>query len=381
MDNERLTAEQLRWYRLRRSGLVEPFPTPEEAARDLAGVQAQILSAAGLALRNRTPRLTYERFDALLHEERELVKLWGQRGTLHVYPTAEWPLIYAARQARQSWWERQGEQHGAAAYARLVEEVEALLRERGTLTRSELREADLGLSDHDFSGWGGIFAHLVHRGEACHAGQRGNEGLFAHRNHWQPDLAWEPPTTEAANIELVRRFFHTYGPATEQDFRYWRRARAADSRRWIAALGEALMEVAVEGHEAPLLALCSDLDVLQESPPPPEAWPVRLLYRFDPLLLGIKDKSWLIEEACYDRVWRPAGHIEGTVLEAGRIRGTWRYDRLGGGLVVTVYPFTPLAGRTRAAVEREAQGVAAFFGMALVALEFESEARQTAGEL
>jgi hypothetical protein len=379
MDNERLTAEQIRWYRLRRSGLVEPFPTPEEAARDLAGVQAQILSAAGLALWNRTPGLTYERFDALLHEERALIKIWGQRGTLHVYPTAEWPLIYAARQARPSWWERQGEKQGAAAYARLVEEVEALLRERGTLTRSELRAAELGLSDHDFSGWGGIFAHLVHQGVACHAGQQGNEGLFAHRSHWRPDLAWKPPTTEAANVELARRFFHIYGPATEQDFRYWRLARAANSRRWIATLGEALVEVAAEGHDAPLLALRSDLDALRESPPPPEGWPVRLLYRFDPLLLGIKDKGWLVEEGYYDRVWRPAGHIEGTVLEEGRIRGTWRYDRRGGGLAVTVYPFVTLSDRTRAAVEGEAQGVAAFFGMALRALEFEG--RQTAGEV
>ena len=42
----RLTEEQIRWFRLRRSGLVEPFASPEAAAASLAGVQAQILPAA-----------------------------------------------------------------------------------------------------------------------------------------------------------------------------------------------------------------------------------------------------------------------------------------------------------------------------------------------
>ncbi len=33
----RVTEEQIRWFRLRRSGLVEPFATPEAAARDWPG--------------------------------------------------------------------------------------------------------------------------------------------------------------------------------------------------------------------------------------------------------------------------------------------------------------------------------------------------------
>ncbi len=361
-----LTAAQIRWYRLRRSGLVAPFPTPEAAADALAGVQAQILPAAGLALWNRTPDLTHAEFDRRLHEDRTLIKLWGQRGTLHVYPSALWPLLHAALQVRRSWWERERD---AEAYARLIAQVERLLRERGTLTRGDLRDEALGLSERDFSGWGGIFAALVHRGVACHAGQRGNEGLFAHREHWLPTLPWEPPTPEAANVALARRYFHTYGPATERDFRYWRGARAGESRRWIAALGDAL--VPLDEGRNPWLILRSDLSALHEPPPPAEAWPVHLLYRFDPLLLGIQEKTWLIEGDHYAKVWRPAGHIEGTVLEEGRIVATWRYDRRGGGLAVTVAPFAPLARETRAAVEQEARGVAAFFDLELVALVYD----------
>ena len=62
-----LTAEQIRWFRLRRSGLIEPFATPEEAASHLVGVQAQIFPAAGLALWNRTRGLSHKRYEQLLN--------------------------------------------------------------------------------------------------------------------------------------------------------------------------------------------------------------------------------------------------------------------------------------------------------------------------
>ena len=54
----KLSEAQITWFRLRRSGLVKPFTSPEAAVRSLAGVQAQILPAAGLATWNRTRRLT-----------------------------------------------------------------------------------------------------------------------------------------------------------------------------------------------------------------------------------------------------------------------------------------------------------------------------------
>src|SRR3712207_5665196 len=91
-----LSPEQVRWFRLRRSGLVDPFPSPKSAASAHVGIQAQILPAAGLALWNRTRGLTWEQVDSLLHEERTLIKLWSQRRTLHLFPCDEWPLVQAA---------------------------------------------------------------------------------------------------------------------------------------------------------------------------------------------------------------------------------------------------------------------------------------------
>jgi uncharacterized protein YcaQ len=365
------SAEQVRWFRLRRSGLVEPFASPETAASSLAGIQAQILPAAAVALWNRTTGLTYDAFDSLLHQERTLVKLWGQRGTLHLYPSAEWPLIHSALISRPGWWEWRAAQWGlsTADYRALIERVADLLRQRQTLGRSDLRAADIDLHEAFFSSWGGIFSDLVRYGYACHAGQVGNEGRFAHREYWLPDLAWQPPPGEEANITLLRRYLRAYGPATLHDFAYWRYARMADARRWLALLADEVVEVLVAGTS--MLALREDVAALQVEPPSAAAWPVRLLYRFDPLLLAHKDKSWLIDMAYYKRVWQAAGHIEGVTLQHGRITGAWRYDRKGGGLVITVYPFGKVTKKTQTAVRRHAKGVARFFGLPLVAVNYE----------
>lgn len=365
-----LTSEQIRWYRLRRSGLVEPFASPEEAANKLVGVQAQILPAAGLALWNRTLGLTHERYVCLLYEERTLVKLWGQRSTLHLYGSFDWALICAALSEQQTWWERKIEQRGGdvAAYHGLIGQIEGLLRAEGTLGRSDLRAAtDLPLTDWHLSSWGGIFVDLVRQGYACHAPRKGSEGRFAHREHWLPDLAWHPPSTEEANIELTRRYLHTYGPATAQDLAYWRGTRLSQARKWLSTLDNELMKVSL--GQTDKLALKRDLEALQQPAPPREAWPIRMLYRFDPLLLPHKDKSWLIEMEQHKRVWRKAGHIEGTLLEHGRIIGTWRYKRTKSRLTITLSPFAPLPAHVQRAIEQEAQGVADFFGLPLTALQ------------
>ena len=88
-----------------------------------------------------------------------------------------------------------------------------------------------------------------------------------------------------------------------------------------------------------------------------------MLGRFDPLLLAHRDKSWVVPDEYYDRVWRPAGHIEAVVLVHGRAVATWRYDRLGAGtLAVRVFPFKrPLPRHVGMEVRRQAKEAARFF--------------------
>ena len=97
-----------------------------------------------------------------------------------------------------------------------------------------------------------------------------------------------------------------------------------------------------------------------------------MLYRFDPLLLGHKDKGWIVPPAHYGQVWRPAGHIEGVVLAGGRAHATWRYERKSSGLAVTVFPFRRLSRKLRSKLETRARRVAAYCGLPLTQFDVRS---------
>ncbi|WP_298490591.1 winged helix DNA-binding domain-containing protein [uncultured Chloroflexus sp.] len=346
------------------NGLLTPFISPEAAAIHLAGVQAQMLPAAGLALWNRVPAFTAAQLDHLLYHERSLVRLWGQRGTLHLYAATDWPLIYAAQAGRATYWEQEALRDGwdAAEYEAFIERVARWLAEHETMGRSDLRRLVPEIDDRHLSGWGGIFAILTRRGLACNAAPTGGEARMAHRLRWRPDLRWDPPATETANAELMRRYLAAFGPATLADMTCWRGRTQAEIKRWLALLGDEVVKMTVAGK--PAWWLQSQLDRLHELPEPAEL-PPHLLGRFDPLLLATRDRSWLVDAVDYKQVWRPAGHVEATILLAGRIAGTWRYDWRGAAMVVTLRPFAPLPPAVRTQIEMLAAAVAAHFAAPL----------------
>ncbi len=357
-----VTLDQVRWLRMRRSGLVAPFASAEQVAGDLAGIQAQIHPAAGLALWNRSAGLTYAGYEAMLFESRALVKLWGQRGTLHAYASRDWPLVCGMLAGSKSWWGQSAEKaESYDEYAQLVARIAALLEEKQIMGRSDLRAAGLTAEEGHLSPWGGIFADLVRHGYACHAARDG-EGLFASRSSWLPELAWDPPAHDEANIAMLRRYLRAYAPATVQDFKYWRGAKSADIQRWWAAVEPDLAVVTVDGVEH--VVLRDDVDDLLAAPDGLSN-SVRMLYRFDPFLLAHKDKRWLVPAAHHKQVFRIAGHIEGVILDRGRAIATWRYVRKGRGLTIVVEPFGRIPKRVQAKVERIAPRIAAFFDLPL----------------
>ncbi len=353
--------------RLIAQGLVTPFADLQQAAQTLIGVQAQILSAAALALAGRTAQTTAADVTAALFGTRSLVRLWGQRHTLHLYAAADWPLIYAAQADRLTYFEREAQQNGQspAAYHALLLQVAELLRARGTLGRSDLRSAGLPLDDAHLNGWGGIFSDLVRRGLACHAESDG-EARMAHRDVWLPDLAWDPPTSDAANCALIRRYLQAFGPADAHDIAAWRGRPLREVRRWLALLADELEPVTIEGRPA----LMPAADTVTALPAAAELPPL-LLGRFDQLLLAYADKTTFLDAAHQQAVRRPAGHLEATIWEHGRVIGTWRSDRRPDGLLVTLRPFRRFTRRQLSSYEQLAERVAQLVGLTPAGVQLE----------
>ncbi len=369
----KLTSAHVRWFRLRRSGLVKPFSTPDETARRLIGVQAQLKPAANLAFWNRTSRCTLAGLTAARLDGRSIVRMWGQRNTLHLYDSDDWPLLHAAFEPRIAATLEELVQAGALSeFRRLVKHTATRLARGKPLTYKDIKSTELGQfikraqATAKQAQWVAaylVFLQLVRQGVACHGPDQGNESSFVHRGSWLPDLAWSPPDSQAACAELARRYLSAYGPAKAQDLAHWYGTSVTNAKRWIESAGRRCCTVVVDGQT--LWCCRTDLKTMAVKPPPPSRWPVRLLYRFDPLLLATKDKSWLIDHKDKQKVWLPAAHVNAVLLVRGRIAGTWRYDRKAKGLSVGVVPFSKLSGPVARATETQAAAIAKFLEMPL----------------
>src|SRR5690348_15954913 len=98
-----VTWAQVRHWRLRQQFLVDlDGGSAEQVAQRLGGVQAQVASAAALAVANRqrTPRA---KGVATALARQRLVRTWAMRGTLHLLPPEEAPAVLSLLAAARTW--------------------------------------------------------------------------------------------------------------------------------------------------------------------------------------------------------------------------------------------------------------------------------------
>ncbi|GAA3242584.1 DNA glycosylase AlkZ-like family protein [Dactylosporangium siamense] len=153
---------------------------------------------------------------------------------------------------------------------------------------------------------------------------------------------------------LIRAYLRLLGPATPADVaKYLGTTRTALKPAW----PDGLAEVTVDGRAAwiPQEALAG---LLAAEP----VRGVRLLPSSDPFLQA-RDRSVLTPDKTREKeVWRILGN-PGALLLDGDLAGTWRAKTAGKRLAVTVTPWAELPARGRAAIEAEAQWLAAARGL------------------
>jgi Winged helix DNA-binding domain len=327
-----LTWPQVLAWRMRRQ-LLDPVGGPSGAVdavtvtRRLAGVQAQVASAAALAVAVRgAPPDAAAR---ALWEERTLLKTWAMRGTLHLLPVDQAGAYLALVATRRSW-EQPGWQRtfGATpADLEAIAEVAARVLDGAVLTREQLgaaiveRTGSPHLAQVLASGWGPVLKPLAWWGVLCHGPLQGTRVTFTSPSGL-PGWRGLPPVEEAART-VIRAFLGAHGPATPEVFDAWLTrgsSRKTAVRRWFAALAGELTTVEVDG--VPLHLLAEHLDELLATEP---SETVRLLGGFDQYVLGAgTDAAYLVPAARRAEVSRAAGWISPVVLYRGRVAGVWR---------------------------------------------------------
>lgn len=363
-----LTWPQVHAWRLAQQGLDPRFSSDGllHAARVTGGIQAQVLSAAEMALGARVDDLTPEAVQAALWQERTLVKTWQMRGTLHLMAADDLPLFCAARlyfdhDVYGSYLPLLGiDAPTAHAYQEALPRV---LSNNGPLTRQELAEAvgaETGVAAlHDLivnANWGSPLKGAAFRGELCFGPSQGQNVTFVHPRTWLP--TWTEHDPAEAIKTVTRRYLHAYGPTNVSDFRRWWGSNKTTARKILALLDPELEEVDVAGWHG--VALRETVPVIQAMQP---SQSVRLLPLFDAYTLGLgKDCEALIAKQHQAQVYRQQGWVSAVVLVGGVMRGVWTHKARRNETTLTVTMFEAVTKAVRTGIEAEAERWGAFWG-------------------
>jgi hypothetical protein len=316
-----------------------------------------------------------------LYEERTLLRILGMRRTMFVVPAGLAPIVQAscaraiAAQQRRlllRLLDQAGIAEDPAGWLKEVEEsTVAALTARGESLAADLYEHEPRLQQQLLLAPGKpyearqavatrILFLLAADGRIIRGRPRGSwiSGQF----RWAPIEAWLPGglaewASEAARVELVRRWLAAFGPGTAADLKWWTGWTAGEVKRALTEVGPA--EVDLDGATG--LVLADDLE-----PAPATAPWVALLPALDPTVMGWAARGWFLGghgPTLFDR----NGNAGPTVWWDGRVVGGWAQRRDG---EVAFRLLEDVGAEATAAVGAEAERLGAWLGKVRVTPRF-----------
>lgn len=310
-----------------------------------------------------------------LYENRSLVRMLAMRRTMFVVTADFAPVIHAAatravaereRSRLRGFIEDAGlAKDGEKYLVRLENATMDALAERGEAYGTELGAAVPGLRQQIEIAGGTqsmttrVLFILAAEGRIVRGRPKGS--WISSQYSWSP--APKPPaTTEElataeAQVQLVRAYLASYGPATAADIQWWTGWTAGVTRKALAALPT----LAVGLAQGPAFVLAEDDPAGDPPAPRPRA---RLLPALDPTVMGWTGRDFYLdpehrdhtrEAALFDRSGNPGP----TVWWGGQIVGGWAQRKDG---EVVFHLLADIGKEGVDNVESEAARTAEFFG-------------------
>ncbi|MGH3900842.1 MAG: winged helix DNA-binding domain-containing protein [Pseudonocardiaceae bacterium] len=317
--------------------------TVVEVAQGLVGLHGTDPASVYLAARTRMRTGEPSVIGHALYDERSLVRMLGMRRTMFVFPVDLVPVVQAACTRKIAVQERRrlvqhlDQAEVAADPGTWLKDVEEstlrALRARGEATAAELSEDESRLRTSLLMAEGKpyqarqnictrVLFLLAADGRIVRGRPLGSWTSSQYR--WSLLQAWLPgavpnPSTEVAQLELARRWLAAFGPGTVADLQWWSGWTAGDTRRALAQLDVAEVDLGATTG----LVLADDLEPVTA----PTPW-AALLPALDPTAMGWSNRSWFLgghASTLFDR----SGNIGPTVWWDGRTVGGWAQRKTG----------------------------------------------------
>lgn len=343
----RISRQALNRALLERQLLLRRADMPvRDAVEHLVGFQAQEIMPPYYGLWSRLAGFDPNELGRLLRE-REAVRLWLLRGTIHLVSVED---ALAIKPLTQVVAERQhngafGRRMGGADLGELVRAARELLAD-GPLGARELgrRLVERGIGD-DAEAIGNAVRTYVPVVQVTPRGVWGERGraLLATIESWTGRELDPQPSID----DLVLRYLRAFGPASVPDVQSW--SGLTRLKEVVERLRPRLVSFRDEDGR--------ELFDLPEAPrPDPDVpAPVRFLGEYDNVLLGHADRRRLIPEDFPWAAMLAPGRFVSNLLVDGGLRATWWIEREGTReATLAIRPHGKLAKRERDEVEAEA---------------------------
>jgi len=278
-------------WRMRRHGLE---PIGDGSVADVVGRVAAIQSGSELsvelAIRTRQELSSKGEISRAL-DEGEIIRTFAFRGATHLMTPEDAGPIMALRASSRMWELPSWQEYyrlKPSDWPRFREAVRTALAD-GPLTRRELGAAVVAHPEFahlrfvfEDQNWT-LLKPLAWQGDMCFGPSRDGQATF---QALEGNPRWSGlPDLDEAGMRAIESYVHSYGPATSEHIQYWLGAGLGAARKrlrsWIAAFGERLATIDVEGE--PAFILRDDIDELAATE---ATTAVRLLPAYDPWVLG-----------------------------------------------------------------------------------------------
>jgi hypothetical protein len=330
--------------------LPHTIENPAEVVSHLVAVQAQEYAPTLWAIGLRLPGTTEPDIEQAVIDG-TILRTHVMRPTWHFVTAADirWLLALTAPRvhAVNAYMYRQSELDDATLFKTDTILADALQGSR-YLTRNELA-AELeqaGITAERFR-LAYIVMHAELEGIICNGPRRGKQFTYALLDERVP-----PTRTlerDEALAGLVRRFFTGHGPARVQDFVWWSGLTVADAQAGLHMVGSQLTHQEAAGESY----WFSENSSTGTSSPA-----IYLLPTYDEYLIAYKNRENAIDPAA-QQMGAADFTFDSTIVEDGRIIGTWKRTLQRSLVTVILAPFLPPTDvqhqRLLAAAERYAQ--------------------------
>lgn len=336
--------------------------SPAEVVAHLGAMQAQdylgSLWGIGLRLSGTTEDVVEQAI-----ANREIVRTWPMRGTLHFVAAADvrWmlklmtPRVVAGSAGRH----RQLELDGAT-FKRSEKLLVRALKGGKVRTRGDLFTM-LERNRVDPSGQRGIhiLSKLAQEGVLCFGPREGKQPTFVLLDDWVPES--RHLERDDAIAEIARRYFRSHGPATLMDFVGWTGLKITEGRQGLEAVSGELHKEVIKGVEYWMPPSVT-------TPASPKgkgkSSTVHLLPGFDEFVLGYKDRTTVIPPAHLNKIV-PGGNgmFMSTIVSRGQVAGLWKRTLKGKSARVELMPFGKLTAAELRACSRQVSRYGEFLGV------------------